>query len=94
MMAVMLERNVSKDYNKTATEIFEKRNCSKTVACSWIKMVDGNNDIIAKCSKDSNTNTNTNTTTSSMNTDTNNTDISATSTSAGVVGGGGGGGGG
>ena len=86
MMAVMLERNVSKDYNKTATEIFEKRNCSKTVACSWIKMVDGNNDIIAKCSKDSNTNTNT----SSMNTDTNNTDISATSTSAGVVGGGGG----
>ena len=79
MMAVMLERNVSKDYNKTVTEIFQKRNCSTTAACSWIKMVDGNNDIIEamKCSNDTNT-------------DTNNTDTSATPS----VGGGGGGGGG
>ena len=61
MMAVMLERDVSKDYNKTVTEIFEKRNCSRTVACSWIKMVDGNNDIIEamKCSKDNDTSTDT-----------------------------------
>lgn len=77
MMAVMLERDVSKDYNKTVTEIFEKRNCSRTVACSWIKMVDGNNDIIEamKCSKDNDTSTNT-----------------STDTDIGVVGGGGGGG--
>ena len=77
MMAVMLERDVSKDYNKTVTEIFEKRNCSRTVACSWIKMVDGNNDIIEamKCSKDIDTSTN-----------------SSTDTDIGVVGGGGGGG--
>lgn len=76
-MAVMLERDVSKDYNKTVTEIFEKRNCSRTVACSWIKMVDGNNDIIEamKCSKDNDTSTNT-----------------STDTDIGVVGGGGGGG--
>ena len=75
MMAVMLERDVSKDYNKTVTEIFEKRNCSRTVACSWIKMVDGNNDIIEamKCSKDNDTSTNT-----------------STDTDIGVVGGGGG----
>ena len=77
MMAVMLERDVSKDYNKTVTEIFEKRNCSRTVACSWIKMVDGNNDIIEamKCSKDNDTSTDT-----------------STDTDIGVVGGGGGGG--
>ena len=77
MMAVMLERDVSKDYNKTVTEIFEKRNCSRTVACSWIKMVDGNNDIIEamKCSKDNDTSTDT-----------------STDTDIWVVGGGGGGG--
>ena len=76
-MAVMLERDVSKDYNKTVTEIFEKRNCSRTVACSWIKMVDGNNDIIGamKCSKDNDTSTDT-----------------STDTDIWVVGGGGGGG--
>ena len=78
-MAVMLERNVSRDYNETVTEIFHKRNCSRTAACSWIKMVDANNDIIEamKCSNDTNT-------------DTNNTDSSATPS----VGGGGAGGGG
>ena len=57
MMAVMLERNIRQDYNQTATEIFQKRNCSRTAACSWIKMVDGNNDMIQamNCSKDTNT---------------------------------------
>ena len=56
-MAVMLERNVSKDYKETATKIFQKRNCSAKAACSWIKMVDGNNDMIdtMNCSKDTNT---------------------------------------
>ena len=79
MMAVMLERNISKDYNETVTEIFQKRNCSRTAACSWIKMVDGNNDMIEamKCS----------------NTDTNNTDTSATPSVGGGGSGGGGGGG-
>ena len=57
MMAVMLERNIRQDYNQTATEIFQKRNCSRTAACSWIKMVDGNNDMIQamNCSQDTNT---------------------------------------
>ena len=65
-MAVMLERNIRQDYNQTATEIFQKRNCSRTAACSWIKMVDGNNDMIQamNCSQDTNT-------------DSNNTDTSA-----------------
>ena len=48
-MAVMLETNVNKDYKATATEIFERRNCSTTAACSWIKRVDEINDIIQKC---------------------------------------------
>ena len=45
MLAVMTERDVSKDHNDTATRIFEKRNCTREMACSWLRIADGANEI-------------------------------------------------